>query len=681
MSSGLYNIGVTGMTAAQMGLVTTQHNIVNASTAGYSRQRIQQASNVGIMTGAGAMGQGTHVTTVTRMYDRFLSQEVNRTQSNVSELDSYYAEISQINNMLADQNAGLSPALQGFFSGLQTVTADATSLTARQSLVSSASTLTARFQGLQTRMNELAAGVNGQIASVVAEINSYSQQIAELNSRIVVAESSVNQPANDLLDQRDQLVSELNKLIQVTTVTDSSGNFNVFVGSGQQLVVGTQVTNMTSAASSADPERIVVGLQTMGGKILELPESLVTGGKLGGLVGFRAETLEPALNKLGTIAASMALTFNAQHALGQDLSGRVTGDAGFVGDFFTIPSPRVVKNAYNSATAPVVSASLEAPRNNGTNFYTDLNGSDYSLVYSGGALRLTRLSDGESWTGANVAAINAQIGNGTADVRGPQGFTINVGAGAFAENDSFIIQPTRTTAGEIAVNAQIKADPRLFAASAPVRTFAALTNAGTMTLSQGVVSQGYSLAGLPLTATTTAIPLPGTGLQLSGFPAGAVATYSDGTTVAGSDLPLQNASAVLSKISFNGMSFDVSGTAVLNDAFTFGRNTASTGIADGRNAVLLGKLQTQTTMSGASANYQAVYAQIVGDVGNKTRETQVTAKAQQALLNQATAAKESLTGVNLDEEAANLIRYQQAYQASAKMLSLGKELFDALLAI
>lgn len=778
MSTGLLSIGVGGMNAAQMGLLTTEHNIANASTDGYNRQRTHQATNISVMTGAGAMGQGTHVTTIERMYDQFLSGQVNRSQSNVSELDTYYSEIAQIDNMLADANAGLSPAMQDFFKGVQQVAADPSSLTARQSMVSAAQAMVSRYQGLQSRLDELADGVNGQISSVVQEINSYAQQIANLNDRIVVAESSVHQPANDLLDQRDQLVSELNKLIKVDTTVDSNGAYNVFIGTGQQLVVGSRVTTMTYTAASSDPQRIVVGLQSTGGNILELPESLVTGGQLGGLVQFRLESLEPAINQLGKVATSMALTFNAQHELGQNLLGNISGETGFVGDFFTIGQPQVVANAYNNPASPVVSATLtNPPPNNGGNFYTDLTGSDYSLIYDGANFKLTRLDDNTSWTGASINDINTQL---AAD---PQGFTLNVTAGTFTTNDSFIIQPTRLAAGSIAINSRIVADNRLIAAASPVRSSAGLTNTGNAKITNAQTVAGFALppAGtLPFTLTygppvqidgynrQTAITnydFSGTGLaqfdvdgigvtltdnyvdaaglkaeiesdlpgytvtvngpgdisiskngslapvvisntdvnaQAAGFvdslgtagtapttgsltitPASAASqdfsvTVGGVTTVySGGVIPYDTATGA--QIEVNGITFTVTGTPAVGDQFLIERNTG--GVADGSNIVALGKLQTQSTMAGGTANFQTSYTQLVSDIGNKTREIQVTSQAQQSLLDQSESAREAYSGVNLDEEAANLIRYQQAYQASAKMLSIGTKLFETLLSL
>lgn len=367
MSTGIFSIGVSGLGAAQLGLLTTEHNVVNASTPGYTRQRTVQATNIAINTGAGAIGQGVHVQTIERMYDKFLTAQVNTAQTQVSELDAYYSQIKQIDSMLADPNSGLSPALQNFFSGVQQVASNPSSLPARQSMISSAQTLATRFHSLDTRVQELADQVNGRITGAVTEINTFASQIADVNQRIVLSESGNGQPPNDLMDLRDQLLSELNKLIKVTTTTNSDGSTNVFVGSGQQLVIGSQVMEMAAIPSKADSSRVVVGLKTVGG-IQELPESLINGGELGGLIDFRNESLDAVTNELGRDAASLALTFNAQHGLGQDLLGNISANASFVGGFFTVPDPKVIPNASNSTALPVGSLTATFYRTNRANF-------------------------------------------------------------------------------------------------------------------------------------------------------------------------------------------------------------------------------------------------------------------------------------------------------------------------
>lgn len=740
MATGIISTGISGIQVAQLGLLTAEHNITNAHTAGYNRQRTIQATNVAMSTGSGYVGQGAHVSTIERMYDSFLSGQVNSAQTTSSELDAYYAQITQIDNMLADANAGVSPALQGFFTGIQKVSANPSQLPARQAMVSSAQALVARYQGLETRISEMYEGVNSQLTTTVATINSYSQQIANLNETIVIARSANNQPPNDLLDQRDQLILELNKLVKVTTTTNTDGTFNVYIGNGQQLVTGSQVTAMTSQPSVADPSRFAIGLKSTSGT-QELPESLITGGSLGGLLSFRSGSLDRVANDLGRNAASLALTFNAQNALGQDLLGQSTGVGTFQTDFFTISQPTVIAHTKNTGTA-TVSATLVAPppidgfyslartaagytltRQSdgqvwpaspaapaatlaalqavvpasegltlgaatlavgdatqvlgsaaaGANFYTKLTNSDYRLSYDGTNFTLTNLSDvTKQWT-TGPTMTQADL---IAKVAGSEGFKLVISAGMVA-GDSFIIQPTKNAAKNLSVNASVAADVRLVAAAMPVRTAAASTNTGGGTISEAKSVLGYGTPVFPAGGVT--LTYSNGNFTLAGVPSGAKVSVTVGNSTTLYDPTANIPYTSDAQISVAGVSFQVRGTPNNSDTFTLSKNAS--GVSDGRNALALGQLQAQNTMSGKTASFQSAYAQMVSDVGNKSREISVKGQSQSALLKQSTDARDSLSGVNLDEEAANLMRYQQAYQASAKMMDIGNKLFDSLLSI
>ena len=470
MGSGIYSIGVSALQNAQLGLATTSHNISNASTDGYNRQRTVQASNVPVLSGAGYIGQGAHVSTIERVYSSFISKQINSAQAEVSSLEAYSTELTYLNNVLSDTDSGLSTALESFFTAVQQVSSDPSSLTTRQTLVSAASAFTSRFQGLSTLIEDQNESVNSQIEGVVTSINSYSQQIASLNKQIIVAESATGQPPNDLYDQRDQLVLELNKLIGTTTSTNTDGSYNVYFGNGQPLVVGTTVTTLTTQPSKADPQKLGVAVENSSGTTgIELPESVITGGSLSGLMEYRSSVLDEVATRLDEIADALATTFNTQHKLGQDLNG-VAGV-----DFFTSTLP---------------SGSL--------------------------------------------------------------------------------------TAASITVNPDVLADVRLVAAAA------------------------------------------------QGDP----------------------------------------------DA-----------VSDNRNMLLLGALQTKKTMAGGTATYATVYSQLVSYAGNKGAETETKLAAQTSLLTEAEGRREELSGVNLDEEAVNLLKYQQEYQAAAKMLQIASEIFDAVLNI
>jgi flagellar hook-associated protein 1 FlgK len=509
-------------------------------------------------------------------------------------------------------------------------------------MLSAAQALAARFQSLDQRLSEIREGTNQQITVQIGQINAYSSQLADINQRVILAQIvGGSQPPNDLLDQRDQMVTELNKLVRVSTITQGDGSFSVFMGNGQPLVVGTQAYQLQAVQAPDDPERTTVAIVGVGGTALILPEAQVSGGSLGGLIGFRSQALDAAQNALGRIALTLGQNFNDQNKLGQDLTGAL-GQS-----LFTVSTPTVRSSSLNTGTG-VATAGID------TSTIDRLTGSDYRLVFNGGVnYTLTRLSD------------NAVLVNGAPLPASIDGMAIAVG-GVPVAGDSFLIQPTRRGARDIAVAVS---DPRLIAAAAPIRTATALANTGTASISSGTVNAPPPTnANLQQTVTITftgAATFNVTGIG-AGLPALGVA-YTSGAN-----------------ITYNGWTTQISGNPTAGDVFTVSANAG--GVADNRNAMLMGALQTKATMIGSStssptASYQSAYSQIVGSVGSKTNEVQAIAAAQQGLLDHATQALQSTSGVNLDEEAANLLRYQQAYQASAKVLEIASKVFDEILAL
>jgi flagellar hook-associated protein 1 len=636
---GIFNVALTGLNAAQVGILTTSHNIANASTDGYNRQQIIQSTNTPMFTGAGYIGQGTNVQTIRRVYNQQLNEQVLAASSGAAEMDSYLAQVSQIDNLLADPSAGLSPAMSSFFSAVQEMAANPASIPARQAMLSASQAVVARFQSINQRMTEIRSGVNGMITSEVTSINSYAQQIAEINQRIILAQAaSPNQPPNDLLDQRDKLVSDLNTKIRATTITQSDGTYSVFIGNGQPLVIGTLPYSMKAVAAPDDLERIVVALTSPSGNTVYMPESMLTGGSLGGLIAFRSQSLDEAQNSLGRIALTLAQNFNDQHRLGQDLDGDLNID------YFdmSLMGPTVRDNANNTGSA-VITAAIDAAT------IDDLTTSDYRLSYDGTNYTLQRLSDNTTTTIA-PPALPATTATATVD-----GMTITIdhSGGAPAAGDSFLIQPTRAGATNLTLAI---GNARDIAAAAPIRTSAALANTGTGSISAGIALDTTD----PNLWTTTTLNFVAGGYQVNG--AGPVIAYTPGAN-----------------IDLNGWRVAVSGTPAAGDVFTIERNL--NGVSDNRNGVLLGALQTQRTIEGGTATYQSAYSTIVAQIGNKSREVEITGQAQQSLLEQAQTTRDQLSGVNLDEEAANLLRYQQAYQAAAKVIGIATTLFDEILAL
>ena len=645
MSTSILDIGTTALTAAQAGISTASHNISNAATPGYSRQETVQVSNMAMKTGSGFFGQGVHVETVRRVYSDFLGRQVADAQSESSALDLYHTQASQIDNLLADTNAGLAPALQDFFSAANGLANNPSDMAARQSMLSSSQSLVGKFQSLQSSLDQIRQNTETQIQASVDTIDSYAQQIAKLNDSIAVAESAQNgQTANDLRDQRDQLVLDLSKLIKTSVIQQSDGTFNVYIASGQALVLGSQAAALVASPSPADNSQLQISYQ-LGGISSAIKNTDNFGGQLGSLLSYRSDMLDMAQNNLGRIALGLAGTLNAQHRLGLDLNGQLGGD------YFAIAKPQPIANAANTGNARLDVSYAD---------FSALTTSDYQLSFNGTNYTLTRLSDGVATTSASLP-MNAD------------GLSISLSSGSMASGDSFLLRPTRD--GAQALSLAIS-DPAKIAAASPIRTGAPATNKGTAGLSAGSVDSTYPSGPLAGSLTLSFSGATGT---LSGFPATAPITVSsNGTTTtypAGSPVPFTDGAT----LAFAGMSVTLSGTPVDGDQFSIIPNT--NGVGDNRNALLLAGLQGQKTLAGNTASFMDAYGQMVSQVGNQTRAAEVNSEAQAKLLEESQSAQQSVSGVNLDEEAANLLKYQQAYQAAAKVMTIASQLFDVLLSI
>lgn len=628
MASALLGIATGALNAARTGLQTTSHNISNANTAGYSRQGIVQTTNSPLFTGAGFVGQGVNVSTVQRQYSSFLETQVQVSQTRLSQMQTWHGQLGQIDNLLADPTAGLTPAMNDFFAGVETLSQHPADTAARQSLISSAAALSARFQSLDNRFAQMLQDSNGRIAASVDVINGYTSQIADLNDRIRLASSNALQPPNDLLDERDRLIRGLNEEIQATAVPQSDGSVNIFFGNGQPGVVGSKAFTLVANRDPANPETTTVGLQTAGG-VVQFRADDIAGGNLAGLMSFRDQSLNQATNALGRIALGLARTFNDQHAAGMDLTGALGGA------FFNAAQPQVLSYSTNAGGA-TMSASVA---NLGA-----LTDSDYRVQFDGTNYTITRTSDDSVQTFATLPQ--------TLD-----GVTFSI-AGAPAAGDSFLVQPTRNGARDFSV---LISDLSRIAAATPVRTASAKANIGTGTI-------GAAQVALPpdpnLTQTVTLT-----------FNAGG--TFNVAGTGTGN--PTGVAYTPGGNITYNGWTVRIEGTPQPGDTFTISLNSGGNG--DNGNALQLGKVQTLKTLMGGSATFGDGYATLVSGVGNKTRELAAGAASQQLLVDNATAARESMSGVNLDEEAASLLRYQQAYQAAGRVIQIADEMFSTILSI
>lgn len=632
MSDMMTSIGVSALNAAQAGLLTTSNNIANASTHGYSREQTVQTPNQALGTASGFIGQGVNVTTVQRLYSSFINTQLHQQQSTASQLTTYYNQIQQINNSIASTTGGLSSALQGFFTSVNGVTSNPSSTAARQAMISNAQTLTGTFQNLDQIMTGLASSTNQQINTSVSNINAYAQQIATLNQSILQATASNNsQPPNTLLDQRSQLITQLSQEINTTVVPQSNGTDTLYIGNGQSLVLGSQAMTVKTLPSQANPSQLDVAYVTSNGSTLRLPPNTIQGGNLGGLLAFQNQSLVPTQSQLGLIATGLGTAINNQQGQGQDLNGQLGTP------LFTVAAPVVIANQANSgAVMPAVSLSN----------VNALTGSNYTLSYNGTQYTLTRLSD-QTVTTSTTMPLSVD------------GMTITLPSTP-ASGNRYLIEPTINGAQNLQV---ALTDPTKIAAAIPVQSQSAATNLGSGAVTAATVSSGLPLnPKLQDTVTLTFTSLTSYSVvdTTSGTTLATGATYSSGTP-----------------ISFNGWTTTLTGTPQTHDSFTVSANTSAT--SDGNNALAMANLQSQHLLQGGTNSFAGAYAQLVAQVGAQTSQLQVTSTAQTNLVNQTTQTQQSISGVNLNEEAANLIQYQQAYQAAGKAIQVANTMFTTVL--
>lgn len=425
--SSIINSAMSGLSAAQAALSTTSNNISNYTVAGYTRQTTILGQANSTLNGGNYYGNGVNVTTVQREYDEFITAQLRSASATYNAQNTQYSQISNIDDLLSTSTTSLSTSIQDFFTNLQNVVSNADDPSARQSMLSNAQGLVNQFQTTAQYLTNMQTSVNTDITSSVDQINTYTSQIANLNTQIAKLTTGDGTAPNDLLDQRDQLVSSLNDIVGVT-VSQQDGSYIVSMGS-TTLVNGSKTTSLVAMPSSSDPSRITVGYVDKQAGNVEIAEKTLTTGSLGGLLAFRTQDLDTAQNQLGQLAAAFTTSFNTIHKEGYDSNG----DQGT--DFFNIGSPEVLSNTKNTS-----SASLTAE-------WTDtsaLKASNYTVSYDGTNWSVTRQSDNVSVTATQGTDAD---GNTTLSFDGLQ-LTVN---GTPAAKDSFLVKPVQNVIGDMSV--------------------------------------------------------------------------------------------------------------------------------------------------------------------------------------------------------------------------------------
>ncbi|MDI3367255.1 flagellar hook-associated protein FlgK [Pantoea sp. V108_6] len=544
--SSIINSAMSGLSAAQAALSTTSNNISNYTVAGYSRQTTILAEANSTLQGKSYYGNGVNVTGVQREYDSFIAAQLRGSSATYNAANTQYSQVSNIDDLMSTSTTNLSTAIQGFFSNMQNVVSNANDPAARQSMLSNSQGLVNQFQTQAQYLTNMQNSVNTNIASNVDQINTFTTQISNLNQQIAKLSTANGATPNDLLDQRDQLVNGLNNIVGVT-VSQQDGSYTVSMANGLSLVNGFQSTKLVAMPSSSDLTRTTVGYVDPQAGNVQLPESSITTGSLGGMLSFRSQDLDLAQNQLGQLAAAFTTSFNAVHKQGFDSNGNQGVD------FFNIGTPTAQGDSKNTSSATLTAAWTDT---------SALQASNYTVSYDGTNWSATRLSD----------------------------------------NSKTTLTPT--------------------------------TSGGVTTLN-----------------------LDGMSLTVNGTP-----NAKDSFLVK----PVQNV--------VNGMSVAItSGSQIAAAAATGGES-------DNRNAQKLLALQDAKIVNGNATISQA-YGAMVSTVGNKTQALKTASTTQQNVVTQLTNRQQSVSGVNLDEEYANLTKYQQYYMANAQVLKTASTVFDALLSI
>ena len=621
----LLDISISALQAFQQAINVTSNNVANANTPGYNRQSVDLATRVPQYFGGGWVGSGVNVVGVTRAFDQASVNQLNTSQSALGQLNAFKSYADGLDNLFGTSGAGITSAVQGFFGAASDVANAPTSAAARTALLGKAQSLVSSIRNAGQQIDGMDTDINTRLAADLAQVNSYAQAIAGLNVQIVhAAAASQGQQPNDLLDQRDALVTKLSGLIGVTTTRDTNGALNVFVGNGQSLVVQGQANALITLPGEFNASQIDVGYGPTGNSI----SAGINSGEIGGLLAARTQLTGPVRSKLGQLTVAIAQSVNQQQGMGVDLYGNQGTD------LFAFTGPQAVAASHNTGGASIA-VSLSDPG--------ALGGDDYQLAWQGGSYVLTRMSDGSTvaTTGAGTAASPLLAG----------GLSIVI-SGAPANGDRFLIQPASAAAGSISV---VQGDGSKIAAASAVIGSAGNTNTGSGRIGPASVvdpanANLFTPASIAFTSATT--------YSING--SGSFA-YTPGAD-----------------ITANGWKVQISGTPAAGDTFAVSRNISGKG--DNTNALALAALQNQNVLGSGAVSISGALGSLVTQVGAIAQQTTTAQSAQTAVNNSALQAVQSRSGVNLDEEAAALLQWQQAYQAAAQALKIGSSLFDTLIA-
>jgi flagellar hook-associated protein 1 FlgK len=628
------NIGARALNANLAALQAIGNNIANVNTPGYSRQNVIQQTSGYQQMGNGFFGKGMEIATVERSHNAYLTREAQMTGSVAAADALRYARLQQLESAFPTGSAGLGSALNDMLNAWSDVASAPSNLTARVVVIAKGEELASRLRNTASQLDALQRTTQQQVEGAVNVINGLAQDLAKVNTRITESQGSGHTP-NDLLDQRDQILGELSKLVQISTVPGDDGSVSVFVAGSQPLVLGARANALAAGRDSTDTSRTALSF-VQGGVSTPLSDAGLGGGELAGLMRFMNEDLVATQNLLGRMALATATTVNNQHALGVDLKGNPGQD------FFVAPAAATGLSAPGNTGTATVSAAVADP--------TALIASDYELRFDAGGINVVRLSDG---TSTPVPALPAVV----------DGLTFNVDAGAAAIGDRFLLRPFEAAARNLQV--AIGAPDRLAAAS-PVMVTPGTGNAGGLS----VESLYASSASANLTDPVTITFLADGSFTATGLGPGNPPPDNVGPPASYNFKPGQS-------ITLNGWSLTLRGSPSVGDSFSIGASPPGAIAQNAGNGTGMLALRDLPTFEGVPLSDG--YVSLFSDVGTRVQGAEFAADFSGQIATTAETARTNVAGVNLDEEAARLLQYQQAYQASAKFLQIAQSTFDSLL--
>ncbi|WP_027015764.1 flagellar hook-associated protein FlgK [Comamonas composti] len=647
----LLNVGLRAVMTNQIALQTTGHNIANVNTPGYSRQNVVQQTSPGQNLGSGYIGNGVDVATIMRNYSDLLSRQ-STTAGSVSAGDVVRAQsLAQMQEIFAGGSAGLGAAINSMMNAFGDVATSPADPSARQVVLTRMGEVAARFRSAAAQLDELDYNTRQQISNNVTQVNSLAGQIAALNMQISRSMATGHAP-NDLLDKRDQMIRDINKYVQTTQVMASDGTLSLFVGGSQPLVMGGNAAQLSLQDSSQHPGsgRLALHFNQPGGHSTELTPSMLGGGEISGLLQFQNNDLTEGRNLLGRMALAIGDALNQQNRLGLTPSGQNGSD------LF-----KLNKTTQGSATGPQWAAP-NTPQAT-VEDSSALKPSDYQIIFGSDAPkgRVVRLSDGQITEFNDMADLNSKRIDGLRfDIaaEGGPGQSIlfrplaqvahGIQAAAHSANDLAAANP-------VAASIESLGDPSLRLVGLKVGAgFDAASFSGlTLSFSKNPTTQQIEYSISPPPAGVAASGVYYTGQPISLAP-GLQITLSGTPSLSGSDSD---------KIQL-GLATDAQyGQAYQRDA---GNASAFLDLRDAK-------------LFDGSTSLTDGFSTAMAQVGTRTQSAKYAASLSETVARNLESDRSAVSGVNLDEEAAKLLQYQQSYQASAKMLQVAQSIFDSVL--